>query len=65
MRGKSDIGEVVLVILPDTPRGNWPLGRVLEVYLGDDGRVRIVKVHVGQGTMILSVTKLCPLEGEK
>ena len=58
------VGEVVLVISPDTPRGNWPLGRVLEVYPGDDGRVRVVKVQVGEGTLTRPVTKLCPLEGE-
>ena len=64
--GKRDVqvGEVVLVISTDTPRGKRPLERVLEVYPGDDGRVRVVKVLVGQGTLIRSVTKLCPLEGE-
>ena len=31
---------------------------------GDDGRVRVVKVQVEQGTVIRSVNKLCPLEGE-
>ena len=63
-RRDIQVGEVVLVISPDTPRGNWPLGRVLEVYPGDDGRVRVVKVQVGQGTLVRSITKLCPLEGE-
>ena len=56
------VGDVVLVISPDTSRGNWPLGRVLEVYPGTDGRVRVAKVKVGQGTLVRSVTKLCPLE---
>lgn len=56
------IGDVMLVISPDTPRGNWPLGRVLEVYPGQDGHVRVVKLQVGQGTLIRPVTKLCPLE---
>ena len=56
------VGDVVLVVSPDTSRGNWPLGRVLEVYPGTDGRVRVVKVQVGQGTLVRSVTKLCPLE---
>ena len=63
-RQDVQVGEVVLLISPDTPRGKWPLGRVLEVYPGDDGRVRVVKVQVGQGTLIRSVTKLCSLEGE-
>ena len=63
-QGCQDIqtGEVVLVISPDTARGNWPLGRVVEVYSGQDGRVRVAKVQVEQGTFIRPITKLCPLE---
>ena len=34
------VGEVVLVIQPDTPRGRWPLGRIVEVHSGRDGRTR-------------------------
>ena len=56
------IGEVVLVMSTDTARGNWPLGRVTEVYPGQDGRVRVAKIQVGQGTLTRPVTKLCPLE---
>ena len=25
-------GDIVLVFSPDTPHGQWPLGRILEVY---------------------------------
>ena len=56
------VGEVVIVVSPDTTRGNWPLGRILEVYPGTDGRVRVAKVQVGDGTLVRSVNKLCPLE---
>ena len=49
---------------PDTNRGNWPLGRVLETYPGKDGRVRVVKIQVGKGTTMRAVTRLCPLELE-
>ena len=58
------IGDVMLVISPDTSRGNWPLGRVLEVYPAQDGHVRVVKIQVGEGTLIRPVNKLCPLELE-
>lgn len=61
-RRDVQVGEVVLVISPDTSRGNWPLGRILEVYPGTDGRVRVAKVQVGDGTLVRSVTKLSPLE---
>ena len=58
------IGDVTLVISPDTLRGNWPLGWVLEIYPGQDGHVRVVKLQVGEGTLIRPVKKLCPLELE-
>ena len=54
------VGDVMLVISPDTRRGNWPMGRVLEVHPGKDGRVRVVRIQVGQGTLVRPVTKLCP-----
>ena len=58
------VGDVVLVVSPETARGNWPLGRILETYPGKDGQVRVAKIQVGQGTMTRAVTKLCPLELE-
>ena len=57
-----NVGEVVLVISPDTPRGKWPLGRIVEVVKSSDGHVRIVKVKVGGNTYTRSISKLCPLE---
>jgi len=47
--GLKDVnpGHVVLVVSPDTVRGQWPLGRILEVYPGKDGKVKTVKVEVG------------------
>ena len=56
------IGEVVLVIAPDTPRGKWPLGKVIEVYPGSDDHVRAVKVQVGRNTLTRPITKICPLK---
>ena len=58
------VRDVMLVISPETSRDNWPLGRVLEVFPGQDGHVRVVKLQVGQGTLIRPVNKLCPLELE-
>ncbi|XP_015765556.1 PREDICTED: uncharacterized protein LOC107344425 [Acropora digitifera] len=43
-------------------RGQWPLARVIEVYPGEDGRVRVAKVQVGRNTLTRSISKLCPLE---
>ena len=55
------VNDVVLVIDPDTPRGQWPLRRVLEAYPGKDNHVRAVKVQVGHKELITPVAKICPL----
>ena len=57
-----DVGEAVLVISPDTFRGKWPLGRLVEVMKTSDGQVRVVKVKVGVNVYTGSISKLCPLE---
>ena len=56
------VGDVVLVVLPDTSRVNWPLGRVLEVNAGTDRRVSSRESPGRTGTLVRLVTKLCPLE---
>ena len=38
------VGELVLIADERVHRGQWPLGRVLEVHPGRDGFVRSVKV---------------------
>ena len=63
-RRNIQMGEVVPINSTDTPRGSWPMGRVIESYPGDGGQVRVVKVQVGQGTLIRLISKLCRLEGE-
>ena len=49
MKIKKNInpGDVVLVVSPNTPRGQWPLGRILEMYPGRDGYVLSVRLQVG------------------
>ena len=56
------VGDIVLVLSNDTPRGQWPLGRVTQIFVGSDGRVRVVKVQVGRNELTRSVHKLVPLE---
>ena len=55
------VGDVVLVIQPDTPRGRWPLGRIAEVYPGRDGHTRVAKVACGVKTVVRPINKLIPL----
>ena len=57
-----EVGDVVLIISPDTQRGQWPLGRILEVYKGRDGHVRTAKVQKGNTSLLRPISKLCPLE---
>ena len=47
-RRNIQMGEVVPINSPDTPRGSWPMGRVVESYPGDDGQVRLLKSRLGR-----------------
>ena len=64
LKGERDLqsGDVVLVMSPYTPRGHWPLGRIVKVYQGKDGHVRVAKVQVGKSQLTRPILKLCPLE---
>lgn len=48
---------------PKVPRGEWPLGRVVKVYTGDDGLVRYADVRTQNTTLRRPVTKLAVIEG--
>ena len=52
---------IVLVIQPDSPRGRWPLGRVIEVHPGSAGHTPVAKVVCGAKTVVRPITKLIPL----
>jgi len=56
------IGDVVLLITPDSPRAYWPLARVVEVHAGKDGFIRSAKVKIGSKEYIRPIVKLCPLD---
>lgn len=43
------VGEVVILKEDDTPVMHWPLGRILEIKTGTDGRVRLVRVKTQKG----------------
>ena len=55
-------GDVVLIVELNTSRGEWPLGREIEAYTGDDGLVRVVKVKAKNKEYLRPVHRLCPLE---
>ena len=56
------VGDIVLVMSLDLPRGKWPLGRVIEVYPGKDQHVRVAKVQLENNVLVRPITKLCPLD---
>ena len=60
-RGDVKVDDVVLVIEPNTPRGKWHLGRITEVFPGDDGHVRVVEVKTQGVVYRRPITKICPL----
>ena len=52
------VNGVVCILKDMTPRGIWPLGRVLEVYPERDGQHRVVKVKKAYGTFVRPVSAL-------
>ena len=56
------VGDVVLVLAPDTPRARWPLGRIVAIHPGRDGHVRTADVRIAGSVMRRPIVKLCPLD---
>ena len=54
-------GDVVLVLDPNLPRGQWPLGRITETFPGRDGHTRVAKVQCGEKIVVRPIHKLIPL----
>ena len=55
-------GDVVLLVDDTRKRQSWRLARVEEVFPGKDGAVRVVRVKVGQASLLRPVQRLVPLE---
>ena len=62
IRNNLKVGDVVLVLMSDSPRAHWPLARILEVYKGKDGNIRSAKIQVSDKSYVRPIVKLCPLE---
>ncbi len=58
------ISDLVVVIDDSLPRGQWPLGRVIETRSDDAGLVRSVKIQTGTSIKERPITKVCFLEEE-
>ncbi|GFW59835.1 uncharacterized protein TNCV_4719261 [Trichonephila clavipes] len=53
--------QLVLLKDPNTKPLDWPMGRILEVFPGSDGLVRVVNVKTSTGILKRAITKVVPL----
>ena len=58
------VGDVVLVIDENQPRGSWPMGLITTTHAGKDGYVRScdITTNKGRGSVTRPITRLCLLE---
>ena len=70
--GRSDrkqipfVGQVVLVIDSDAPRGQWRLARVSKLFPGADEQVRSVELKLASGIVLRrAINHIVPLEVEQ
>lgn len=55
-----NLNDLVLLKEDNLPPLNWRRGRVIELFPGTDGKVRVVKVQTREGNFLRSITKICP-----
>ena len=58
------VGDLVLITVEKTPRNLWPLARVLEVSIDDDGQTRSAKLLTKSTTLTRPIHQLVVLESE-
>ena len=56
------IGDVVLVVDNNSPRGQWLLGRIIKTFPGGDGKVCVAEIKRKNSTLTRPISKLCLLE---
>ena len=61
-RRNAQIGYLVLLAEDKVVRNRWPMGRVVEVFTGEDGGVRSARVKTGGGVFHRPISKICLLE---
>ena len=60
------MNDIVVMSDNNALRGKWSVGRVTEVFPGQDGRIRNIKVKTNTGTYNRPLTKIAviyPVEG--
>ncbi|KAK7938621.1 hypothetical protein WMY93_001947 [Mugilogobius chulae] len=61
VRRNFEVGDLVVIVDPTSPRASWPLARVLETRPDSKGLVRSVKLRTKTGLLERPVTKICLL----
>lgn len=56
------VGDVVMLLDPNQPHGQWRIGHVIKVYPGNDGLVRVVQIQTKDGVFSRAIHRLCLLE---
>ncbi|KAJ0171004.1 hypothetical protein K1T71_013203 [Dendrolimus kikuchii] len=59
------VGDLVLIVDPNSPRNVWPRGKIEKVMPGQDGRVRVVDVRTKSGLLRRSATRVALIPTEK
>ena len=56
------VNDLVLTADDNVPRNTWPMGRIVDVFPGNDGLVRTVDVRAKNSVYRRPVAKICLLE---
>ncbi|XP_049879668.1 uncharacterized protein LOC126376385 [Pectinophora gossypiella] len=59
------VGDLVLIVDPTSPRNVWPRGRIQKVMPGKDGRVRVVEINTKTGILQRSATRVARIPTEE
>ena len=57
----AEVGDIALIKENNLPPSKWLLGKVIELYPGTDGNVRVVTLKTQHGTLKRPIHKLCQL----
>lgn len=60
-RKPLQVGDLVLVVDPNSPRNIWPKGLITQVFPGRDGRIRVVEVRTATGKLRRSAARIAPI----
>jgi len=61
-RPNLEVGDMVIISDPKSPRGHWPMGRITKVHPDAEGVVRSAIIKTKSGFFVRPITKLCLLE---